>query len=243
MKYLVLLAMLYICKAQQPGYLSVSTDIPNAPVYINSRFIGYTPVVNFPISPGRSTLRVKNPDYTNWYARDIVMEIDVSGGDTLELNLKFERFIKINSNPFGATVSLNDSILGTTPVILKAEKIIGKKLKLSRSGYEDMEIIVDEKSFNISVDLIPMDSSGGELRIKEENKFHLIIPIAIIGLASGLTSIYFKMNADKFYEQYLEIQDPTLLDKTRRYDKAAGIALVIFEISMAISIYLLLSKN
>ncbi len=59
---------------------------------------------------------------------------------------------------------------------------------------------------------------------------------------SGAAAAYFKVQADNHYNSYLYSGDQQLLDKVKREDIAAGIALAVCQINLVTLTYLLLSR-
>lgn len=240
--FLFLLIYLNLRSQEKYGTLNINTEPSNAFAYIDSEFIGRTPITNLKVKPGTYTLKLKNPEIADWLEMDIVQKIEVKENDTLNLHITFEKFIKINSTPFSANILLGDSVIGTTPAIFKLKDLLGKNLKLMKKGYNDAEIFIDGKNNKIEVNLIPRNATDTELRTEPKDKLNIVLPIAGISLASGITSIYFKAKADKLYDEYSKTLDPEKLNTVRTYDKIAGIALIIFEATTIFAIYLLM-KN
>ena len=56
----------------------------------------------------------------------------------------------------------------------------------------------------------------------------------------GGTAAYFKIEADKNYDNYIALNDASYLDKTRQYDIISGIALGVLQINFGVLLYFLL---
>lgn len=239
---LLLLISFDLPSQEKYGTININTEPAGAFTYIDSEFVGKTPITNLKVKPGTYTLKLKNPEISSWLEQDFVQKIEVKENDTMNLHITFEKFIKINSNPFSATILLGDSTIGTTPAIFKMKDLLGKSLKLVKKGYNDAEIFVDGKTDKIEVNLTPHNGAETELRTEPKNKLNITLPIAGVSLASGITSIYFKTKADKLYDEYLKTGNPEKLNTIKTYDKIAGITLVIFEVTAIFAIYILM-KN
>ncbi len=239
---LVILLALNLFGQDKYGILNINSETQGASVYIDSEFVGVTPISNFKVKAGTHTLKVKNPKTTDWLEQDVVQQIEIKENDTLNLFIEFEKFIKINSNPFLADILLGDSTIGTTPAIFKLKDLLGKKLKMTKNGFNEVEIYIDGKTPKIEVNLTPKDVSELELRVEPKNKLTKVLPIASISLITGAFSVYFKTQADKLYDEYTRSGDAEKLNTMKTYDKIAGITLIAFELTTILSIYLLI-KN
>lgn len=240
--FIVLISSINLVGQDKYGVLNIDSEIKGALVYLDSMLIGSTPISNFKVRVGTYTLKVKNPEPTDWLEQDVVQKIEIKENDTLNLFITFEKFIKINSIPFSADILLGDSIIGTTPSIFKMKDLLGKKIKIVKKGYNEVEILVDGKTQRVEVNLSPKNGAETELRTEPKNKLNMVLPVAGISLTSGIISIYFKTQADKLYNEYLQSGDAGKLNTVKTYDKIAGVALVIFELTAIFAIYLLM-KN
>jgi hypothetical protein len=61
-------------------------------------------------------------------------------------------------------------------------------------------------------------------------------------ILSGVTSAYFKDQANKEFDRYLQSKNPSSLSTTNRLDREAAISLVISQISFVVLSYLLLRE-
>ncbi|MEN3038533.1 MAG: PEGA domain-containing protein [Candidatus Kryptonium sp.] len=224
------------------GFVNINTEPSGSFVYIDSELVGQTPIVNLKIKVGTYTLKIKNPELSDWLEQDISQRIEIKENDTLNIFITFEKFVKIDSNPFSADIFLGDSIIGTTPAIFKLKNLLGKTLKITKKGYKDAEVFIDGKTRKIEVNLTPQNGVETELRTEPKDKLKTVIPIVGVGLANGIISVYFKSKADKLYEEYLKTGDIEKLNAVKTYDKISGLTLVIFELTTAIAIYLLLKE-
>ncbi len=227
---------------EEYAILNIDSEIHGASVFINSEYIGLTPLYNFKIKPGTYILKLKNPQITDWLEQDFVQKIEVRSGDTLNFFISFEKFIKINSIPFSAEIVLGDSVIGTTPSVFKLKDIIGKRLKIKKQGYDEAEIFIDGKTKKFEITLTPRKGAETELRTEHKSRLNIVLPVAGLSLANGILSIYFKSKADALYNEYIQTGDPEKLNKVKQYDKISSITLIIFEITAIIAIYTLMKE-
>jgi len=173
-------------KLYEQSTLSITTNLPGARVYLDTLFIGITPLHNISLKPGNYVLKILNPRIASWEMNNIIKDITISPGEKVVLDLQFP-----------------DSYM---------------KLPLKAS---DKAILLGKADFTSS-------------------NAHLYI-VAGTGLLSGIAAAYFKQQADRVFDDYQRTSNPSLLDRTRLYDKWSGVALVIFELSFAALTYFLLS--
>jgi hypothetical protein len=161
----------------------------------------------------------------------------------------------INSNPQNASVYLNDSLIGNTPLrflpsIIDTSKIA--RFKISLEGYYDYILIFEKSSqvvyINKSINLIPRSTYSRKDIVQENEELYFrtprkIIPITICGVitaGSGMLSYYFKQLANDRYNDYLNTGDVSFLDKKHKYDIISGVSLIVFQAGLAGLIYFLL---
>ncbi len=231
-----------ILAQEKYGFININTEPSGALIYIDSTFVGRTPLINMKIETGTYTLNLKYPKITDWLEKDVTQKIEIKENDTLNLFISFEKLIKINSIPFSADILLEDSVIGTTPAIFKMRDLLGKSLKIRKKGYSEVEVFIDGKNQNIEVNLPQQPGAESELRTKPRDKLKSVLPIAGLSLASGVVSIYFKAQADKLYDEYLKTGDANKLNTVKTYDRVAGVTLLIFELTTIIAIYKLLRE-
>ncbi|MEM5777527.1 MAG: serine/threonine-protein kinase [Candidatus Aenigmatarchaeota archaeon] len=130
--------------------ISIESNPDNAKVYLDEKFINYTPIYNYKIIPGTYVVKVTKDGYKD-YSETIVL----SGSDgTKKLLISLQKkeetntgstgnvvtiktgTISISSNPSGAKVYINNSYKGITPINVTLKE--GKyNVKLTKEGYMD----------------------------------------------------------------------------------------------------------
>jgi hypothetical protein len=166
----------------------------------------------------------------------------------------------IDSYPQNASVYLNDSLIGCTPIrffpsIIDTSKIV--QFKISLEGYYDYILNFEKGSqalkINKTISLIPKSERSAyvnkDIAQKNEESYfktpRKIIPITVCGVitaGSGVLSYYFKQLANDRYDDYLNTGDASYLDKKHKYDVISGVSLVLFQAGLAGVIYFLLIK-
>ncbi len=89
-----------------------------------------------------------------------------------------------------------------------------KKYYLSDSAYEELDLKIPN----------PVKKE----KFVDSNLFRILTGTAII--FGGLTA-YYKIKADKLFDEYLSVRDKEKLDQTRKYDLVSGITLTAFQIN------------
>lgn len=89
-----------------------------------------------------------------------------------------------------------------------------KKYYLSNYTYEDLDLTIP----------LPVKKE----KFIDSNLFKILTGTAII---LGGISAYYKIKADKFFDEYLSFRDEEKLEQTRKYDLISGISLTAFQIN------------
>jgi hypothetical protein len=114
-------------------------------------------------------------------------------------------------------------------------------MQVRMHGYETA--FVDPRQGVVSIRLDRAINGDLEANvIPEESRSSL--PLFLSGASSliaGGFSVYFKVQADEVYAEYLRTGDPVKLAETRKLDNVSGIALGAAEIYFVLFSYLLLS--
>jgi hypothetical protein len=142
--------------------------------------------------------------------------------------------ILLNSSPQDAQVYYNDSLVGNTPLFIKTGF---RKLTLKKNGYDDLEISSEEirtgKIYFMNYQ-VPED----EKSFFEKDIFKILTAGIII---LGATTAYFKLEADKKYDEYQFTGDSELLDDIRKYDRISAITFAALQINFGLLLYFFLT--
>ncbi len=228
--------------------LVVSSNVNGASVYIDSLFLGVTPLEHGDLDPGVYRLRVVHPNRRNWYRESIEDSIELNPDKWSDYNARFEYVYQVHSIPFGARIFYNNVFKGETPAALRTPQPFVGSLLLRKDGYEDATFELNR--WNGQVIEVPLTRLRGIGDSKtfldvETNRMRHKTPIlisSIVGIASGVAAVYFKQQADDAFNEYERTRDPKLLSRTDRYDTISGVSLVAFEVSLASLAFLLLSQ-
>ena len=128
----------------------------------------------------------------------------------------------------------SDSLIGFTPLLIPADL---EKVYLQKPGYLAKEVLSDEI---YSLRKITLEYIGEE---KKESFFEGTLFKVLVGSAVllGASTAYFKLEADKKFDEYVITGDRKLLDQTNRFDVISGVTFVAMQINFGFIIYLFLT--
>jgi hypothetical protein len=138
--------------------------------------------------------------------------------------------IYLNSAPQDAYVYKNDSLVGHTPLFLDSRIGI---IRLEKPGYKAVDFNPRLNKNNALVEL------KFEYPVNEENFYRKPVFKIITGsvVVLGAVSAYFKLKADRHYENYRNSGSRSELNSTRKYDLISGLSFGALQINLGILIY------
>jgi hypothetical protein len=223
--------------------LTMYTNIEGATVFVDGDSIGVTPVT-FQIAPGAHGVRILS-DVANWLTEPISDSITVALGERRTLHYTFPQKFLLLSTPSGAEVIVRDSVIGTTPLVVRPEQ--GESFRLRKVGYEETPLEFANASRGILATTLKKQwqRESTEPILKESEVKGSPLKLYVAGAATiiaGATSAYFKVKSDNKYSDYIRTGNPTSLAEVDRLDTAAGVALAATQISLGLFAYFLLSE-
>lgn len=214
--------------------IKIITDITNIRIFINDS-LEYIDQSYIELEKGYYKISVLE-DSDRWDSKSFHQSFQLDSCRIKEFKINFQDEMLIDSNPQDAKVFSGDSLLGYTPLFL-SQKF--DKLVLSKDGFAEKEILVDQqkKQMQVSLDFI------GEL--KKESFFDKSISKILFGsmIVLGVTTAYYKIKADNNYEEYLRTGDIKFKNRTDQYDLISGITLGAAQINFGYLIYKIFSEN
>ncbi len=239
-------------QARSQGFLQLVVAFPGLKVSIDNHTAGETPMVVQTLSPGVHRIQVTHPDHGAWLAQDWVKDVEISGGDTLVVQIEFQRHFMVNSQPYGASAFVQNEEIGKTPVYVTVPQLQTREVTLRFPGYADSSFVVGygvEGPYSISLRPVAASTNSGNPRFEE----NLRPPSrrmfwAALGLAatSGALAFYFRKKADDKYDRYLKTGAPrsfnAYYDDARKFDRYTAVSFATFQVSFAVSFYLFLKR-
>ncbi len=231
------------------GAVTVLTDPPGADLFVDSMFVGKSPLHGVAVEPGSHYIKAFYPSVFSWNASGTVGTLEVAEAGNYEIHLVLGKVLNVQTDPSGDTVLYDGKFLGVTPLYLRGISSVTGDLIIQKSGYDSLTVPLDKiKEGFLRLQLRPANGPGaslspGDLRGPDYAAMDHW-PTYVSGLTmivSGVTSAYFKDQANKEFDRYLALNDPSSLSTTNRLDRKAAISLVICQISFVVLSYLLLS--
>jgi hypothetical protein len=213
------------------GTLIIETDIPDPVIFIDEELLE-NGKLEIELEPGIYKVIVKEPGQ-HWDSRSLEKTITLTQCNNKNLSFIFNDEIYLRTDPDDAAVYNTGTFIGYTPLFVSAEY---DNLILEKPGYESKIISLKEIYKN---NLVSLEYIG---KIKQESFFEKnIFKFLVAGIvALGGTTAYYKIKADKKFEEYEFYGDQKLLDETRRYDLISGITFTALQINFAALIYFFL---
>jgi len=235
--------------------VSVVGSEEGLPVFINGRMAGTTPLNDFVVGAGKVEVTVRHSQPESWLDSDWSETYRLEPGDTLLVRARMKRGIVIASTPYGAQVFVDHVLQGTTPMVLFLEEDELASVELRLEGYKMMSAVLDSNSprlweIDLKEDVATANARRNGVGEKEADRRRirrLALISAGISAASGVAAILLKHSADHYYDDYLVAGEPRRLDalysKTVEYDRYAGVAFSVFEVTFGLSFYWFLRSN
>jgi hypothetical protein len=153
---------------QNTGAINLTSTPSGAKIYLDDKYQGITPQTLSNLEPGTYQLRLTKSGYQDWQ-----QEVTVSPDKTIEIFVNLTLLspalgaINLTSTPSGASVFLDDSFKGVSPIIISNVPVGKHIIKVTKSGYKDwqQEINVSsDKTIEIFVYLAQLSSALGEIK-------------------------------------------------------------------------------
>ncbi|MEM8601315.1 MAG: hypothetical protein AAGF99_15470 [Bacteroidota bacterium] len=232
----LLVAAAPLC-AQDPGFLRVETNAPDATIYVNGVRSAASQVL--PVPSGAATVLALVGKADTWDARRAAATVEVAPGDTVVVPLDLPMRYRISSVPYGADVVHEGAdgtrtVLGTTPLTLDRTAPLLGALVIQRDGYATQELVPGSDFTNEqSVLLRPLRAEDGAevigLMEARPNRW-IDVAAGALALAGGATAVYFKLRADDLDDRYRDPSspdrgDPALRQEAQRLDTYSAVGL------------------
>lgn len=220
---------------------TVDSDPRGAEIFLRDSLIGATPV-QLPIAIS-DTLLLFYPSRDTWNNQKQVLTPPFISAEQGLAFVRFDRVCMLTSDPVGAAVFRQDSLLGHTPLQVRFHDLPWE-IRIARPGFESRSILLTvESPDTMSVLLDPVLGARSVDRLSPPGTTLPIVIPAGGGLLAGTLAMVLKQKADKTYDEYLARGNTAALSDARRYDIYAGIALAVLELSFAYFAYLLFVQN
>ena len=213
--------------------LAIQTNVDSAGLFIDDNFISVGRMFQIELEPGVHSIQIVE-ELKKWNAETITDTIQIEKSGELFLSYTFKDQSLLNSNPQDVYVFEKDSLVGFTPILLEAGF---KELKLEKPDYKSIYITPEEIS-NGEMPELQFTGQPPEQQFYGSTLFKVLLGTVI---ALGATTAYYKLEADKLYEEYKITGDPGLVDNIDHYDGQSAGTFIAMEICVGALIYFFLN--
>jgi len=236
--------------ADSLGVLSVSSNPSGADVYLDSLYVGKTPIRGYALPEGSYRLKIYYPSVFAWDALSREDTVSISSQGRSEKVYQLGTVLRIQSVPDGGSVLYRGNELGITPLFLASPAQLRGEIVVQKDGFVPQRLAIGEnENITLAARLQPQLATTNLSAPEVLAESRMVGPSHWLTYASGsamivsgVVSAYLKDQANRKFDQFLLTRDPALLASTRRLDRGAAASLVVTQISFALLSYLLLSE-
>ena len=230
------------------GYLSIQLKTPGY-IYIDSEVLANQSVEKLSLKPGEYNISVYSSKSRKWNERGYENIITILPDQSINLVFENTYLYYINSDPYASNIIQNDIILGKTPAYINSSDIDdSKKLVLQKNGFYNKDIFLksdqNEYLFKLKPESIDNEIQLASQGLDNSQASWFKEGFVVVSLLSSWAAFYFKREADKNYNKYLQEGNSELLNKyynkTKRFDTYSDISISVSLASLGTYIYFLL---
>lgn len=228
--------------------LSISSNLDFAKIYSDTQFIGMTPLEDYILKEGNYKLKIINPkSLQDWQNDNQTIDLFINKDTTV--NIIFNYFYFINTNPYSAKVFKEDSLIGETPLRFFRENELTGNLLIRKKNYKDYYFDMGSYNFNTGAD-IKLNPKGIEEvndlvykdRSTQFNTKRSLMPIlgtGALSIASAIMAFNYKNIANSEYDKYLLRGNNEYLQESQNNDTYFAVSIVVMQAAVAGLIYFL----
>jgi hypothetical protein len=213
------------------------------------------------VPAGSYDIHIYGQKRVDYPAADYSESLNIASGERRVFDVS-GRLGMVQSIPYGASVWIEDSLAGSTPLWLTFDRLSERALLLRMPGYEDTRVIVtDTAALNhyLSVRLTPTGgyrepdneylSDAWKNRGVGRHRGWLILS-GVAAVVTGGIAAYYKIKADDLFEKAKLAHrrndftaEASLRKKTKRYDRYATAGFIGMQISFGGAVFLFLKSE
>lgn len=191
------------------------------------------------VRPGRHTIAAFKKDRSLWLKPSYYKVINVEPNDTVDVVISLQHNVWINSEPTGASVFINDRFAGITPLSVILTK--SDKLFLQKEGFKRKTLLFKDLCTGIvTVELCP----ESKIYVSVNSRKSWIYSTAFLSFAGNVAGFFLKKSAEKAFRNYVNSDNPEKMNfyfsRTKKFDDMSAVCYMAGEISLGISVYLLI---
>jgi len=161
--------------------LSITTNPDGAMLYLDSKYIGTSPLENFAVDPGKFPLKIEK---LGFISLDTSLTVQKGAANSLSFVLNKKQLgetggLKITSNPAAASVWINQEFVGSTPYENTELEVGSYKIIIRKKGFADFNSsvkITADKTATVNSKLAPVgklvissDPTGAEILLDNKS--------------------------------------------------------------------------
>jgi len=245
-----ILLLAFLLPLQAPGEegtarLTVHSEPEGAHIYLDSVFAGVTPL-RLDSLGGTTILRILGGNPGSWLSGMHLDTLELRPGQDTTVLYHLQSRFYLNTVPSGASLFVNDSLAGTTPLVFADTLLpMSSTLALRKEGYQEAHI--GPEAFMRGSLILPLTLMPGTTGLQTPSPIsvpqHNHLRLHLSGYSTllfGLMTAYLKSRADDANDAFLRTQDPSYLARRDRLDHQAAYSIIATEIALGLFIYFLL---
>ncbi len=213
------------------------------------------PIDSARVDPGYHVLRAWPAAGRRFTAVSLKREVYVGGGVETKVDLSEARWVRIETDPFGATVLRGSAPLGETPITVVVCPG-DPPLTIEREGYR-MVFLTSESVLSgpspRRVTLEPADRGAASTIVQTAGADKggrsgwttLLTGVTVVGSATA--AVVFKKQADDAFDEYRTTGDPEemrdLFDRAESLDSWSVASWIVSEVALGVLLYRLLHEE
>ena len=217
------------CKAK----IFIHTDIENAKLFIDDSLESEGNNFELELEPNTYRINIVE-DFKKWNTANLEDTLIIKDCSTLNFDYDLNNKFILDTNPQNVYVKESDSLIGFTPMLLEGNF---QTLLLQKPGYEDKLISHQDFAEGVKPELKFIGEVNGD-SFYDTFLFKVLIGTAI---TLGATTAYYKLEADKKFDEYQDTGDPAALDQTNKYDSISAATFVALQINFGLILYFFLA--
>lgn len=235
--YYSLIYILTLCAIingqNEKGRLVIETNVESSAIILNDELVG-NGSIDIELETGTYYVIIKENPYV-WGSEIIYDEVLIKNTEVKKL-YSFEKKVLLDSDPTDAYVYKGKELIGHTPMFIQPS--VGS-IDLTKPSFKST-MNIDLKKMGEIPQKVQLEFVGekAETLFRETIWFKALLGSAIL---VGGTAAYFKIKADKEYEEYLRTEDISYRDRTDQYDTYSGVSFGLLQLNFAAILYYLLA--
>lgn len=220
--------------AQFKAAIIIKTNNADSYIFVDNQFKGRGEVS---LKTGECVLHIKCiENLLEWNSRKIFDTLFVENSDTIVRNYNFgEKPILLDSAPQNAMVYSGNIMLGYSPLRIESENL--SNLSIKKSNYATKTFSIEKSRLYKKINLELLNKKTKQHFVESDTFLYLMGSAAALGISAA----YFKLKADKKYDNYLDNLDKSVLNETDRLDLYSGIATTILQVNLGYIVYRLVT--